>query len=742
MKHSLWAVALIVLISSGCNEDRPVPVFSPSQLIPQPQFISESEGSFLLPSGCSLYTASHLLAEADFLKGWLADGFGINTTSSSDSAAADICLSTADLGLGDEGYQLTIDVNGIAIVGQTAHGLFHGIQTLRQIEPQTFITKGKTVVHYPMLTIKDEPRFPHRGMLLDCCRHFMDKEFVKRYIDLLAYHKMNTLHWHLTEDQGWRIEIKKYPKLTEVGAWRTEEDGSRYGGFYSQDDIREVVAHANSRHVTIIPEIELPGHSCAAIAAYPQLSCEGKSIPVEAEWGVFKDIYCAGNDSVFIFLKDVLTEVMTLFPSEYIHIGGDEAPKFRWEHCDKCQKRITAMGLHDEHELQSWFIGEIGTFLEENGRKMIGWDEILEGGLPAGAAVQSWRGVEGGIAAARAGHEVVMSPTSHCYFDYGLESTDMFEVYEFDPIPSELAEDKHHFIRGGECNMWTEHAPQNTIDSKVFPRILAMAEVLWTYPAIRDKEEFHSRVKTHFARLDALGVDYGFECVPLAFTTTIGDSATTISIAPNIDDLSIRFRSVGDKSWEEFTQAISTSSTANLEFQVERGGKLYPTSIQSHICYHQALNKPFELNFEYSPWYSGGGDSALVDGILGTLDFRDGHWQALQGGNVDLIVDLGVETQLSNLSSRYYFYGNAWIFLPSKVEYFSSHDGEHWTSLGSVSHAIDPKNKDQLIQEFPLETTASARYVRLVGHNFGQNPEWHDAPGLASWIFCDEFVVR
>ena len=723
----------------GCGDTLPTLVHSaPVNIIPQPVSVERLAGNVTVDEDFIIYQ-SGAAREAFDLQRWLSENRGLDLEITQELAdRKHIILKTSDeLGEG-ESYSLVAQNDAIVIEAESSRGLIHGIQTLKQLF-STDPVHGNVI---PEVFIEDEPRFQHRGMLLDCCRHFMDKDFVKRYIDLLAYHKMNVLHWHLTEDQGWRIEIKKYPQLTEVGAWRYGDDGTPYGGFYTQDDIREIVKYAEDQHITVIPEIELPGHSSAAISAYPWLSCTQEQIPVETEWGVFKDIYCAGNDSTLTFLKDVLTEVMELFPSEYIHIGGDEAPKYRWENCGKCQNRIKTMGLHDEHELQSWFIEDVGKFLEENGRKLIGWDEILEGGLPQGAAVQSWRGFQGGIDAANAGHEVVMSPTSHCYFDYGLESTDMEEVYNFDPIPEGLDEDKQHFVIGGECNMWTEHAPQETIDSKVFPRILALSEVLWSYPAERDYAEFQGRVNHHLVRLDAMGVEHGFEAVPLAFTA--GKEGGTLSLSVNtlIENLTTQYRESGSEAWSDYHGPIAVNSTAFLEFNVERNGKAYPQVIEYGLADHIGIGKEFSLHHDYSHWYTGGGDTALFDGILGTMDFRDGHWQALQGDNIDCVIDLGKVQKISELSSRFYLYNNAWIFLPTHVEFQISDDGESWNSVADLSHDIPLKEKKQLIKSFEVEVDAEARYVRLVGHNLGVNPDWHDSPGQASWVFCDEFIVR
>lgn len=434
---------------------------------------------------------------------------------------------------GPESYELDIRPNAIAIKALTPAGAFYATQSLRQLLPPETLgsprkggssTPDKFTI--PCLLIKDEPRYGHRGMLLDCGRHFMSPDFVKRYIDLLALHKMNVLHWHLTEDQGWRIEIKKYPKLTEIGAWRKatrdseqpRDDKGRYGGFYSQAEIKDIVAYAKSRFITIIPEIEMPGHSQAALASYPELSCTGGPFEVGTQWGVIDDVYCAGNDRTFEILQDILGEVCDLFPGTFIHIGGDECPKERWKKCPKCQARIKAEGLKDEHELQSYFIRRIEKFLNSKGKRLIGWDEILEGGLAPNATVQSWRGMDGAIAAATSNHDVISSPTSHCYLDYAQsqapgEPTNMGfipleRVYEFEPTPAKLSADQARHVLGLEGNIWTEHAPQKRVDWQVFPRLCAIAEIGWSPASTRNWTDFEGRMKPHYRRLDALGVTY------------------------------------------------------------------------------------------------------------------------------------------------------------------------------------------------------------------------------------------
>jgi hexosaminidase len=470
-----------------------------------------------------------------------------------------------------ESYLLTVTPQAIRVSAPTAAGVFYATQTLRQLLPSdaegTFAayaagapealqtTNGADGAaspsrwRIPALRVRDAPRFPYRGMHLDVGRHLFPVEFVKKYIDLLASYKMNTFHWHLTEDQGWRIEIKKYPRLTEVGAWRKETivaknvspyvgDGRRYGGFYTQDEVREIVAYAEERHVTIIPEIEMPGHSLAALAAYPELACTDGPFEVGTRWGVFEDIYCP-SERTFAFLEDVLTEVMELFPSPYVHIGGDEAPKARWERSELAQEVISAEGLADEKELQSWFIRRIENFLLSHGRRLIGWDEILEGGLAPEATVMSWRGMEGGIEAARQGHDVIMTPTAHAYFDYyqGAREQEplaiggflpLERVYAFEPVPDELTAEEGRHVLGAQGNVWTEYMrTTDYVEYMVFPRLLAMAEVAWTPADVRDWPIFLRRLGGHLDRLEARGVNYripepeGLERERLTFEETI-----------------------------------------------------------------------------------------------------------------------------------------------------------------------------------------------------------------------------
>ncbi|MBL6865613.1 MAG: family 20 glycosylhydrolase [Flavobacteriales bacterium] len=653
------------------------------------------------------------------------------------------------VGYAVEGYSLRIDDDGVSIEASEEAGAFHALTTLRWMLPPDSDNEGTWAL--PHVSISDAPRFEHRGLLLDCCRHFMDPDFVMRTIDLLALHKMNVLHWHLTEDQGWRIEVGAYPELTSTGAWRAEDDGSRHGGFYTKAQIREIVAYAADRNITVIPEVELPGHSRAAIAAYPWLSCTGDSLEVPHDWGVFKDIYCAGEDTTFRFLETVLLEVMDLFPSEYIHIGGDEAPKVRWESCPKCQRRIQEEGLHDAHELQSWFITQIGSFLADHGRKLIGWDEILEGGLPDGATVQSWRGMQGGRDAVAMGRDAIMSPTSHCYFDYPVESIDLERVYGFEPEPEGLEGSGR--ILGGECNMWSERAPQELVDSKVFPRIVAMSEVLWSSKSQRDWNGFQERMELHYSRLDAWNVDYGWEAVPIDLSCEA--AAQTGRITVELDRAISGIE--GDVSWE--TEGIQSriSQAFDAPFEVTGEGALVVELRRNDaavgkpwrfpLAGHVGVFQPVELDHALNAYYPGGGQQGLADGRLGSMDFRDGCWQATHGEDMGVRLSLNEELQVDSLSMQFYLYQDAWIFVPDSVRFQWSLDGENWKGDWSIQtewNGADSfvQNEIQGVIRLAVPVNSRAKYIRFEALNPGPCPLWHDAASSDSWLFLDELVVH
>ena len=511
-------------------------------IVPRPESLTVGKGRFVINANTVIYTDA---ASADIARRFAASllpgtGLAIPVRVGTAPATGIVLQRSRSLTrLGDEGYELSVTSRRVSIRAKERAGVFYGLQTVRQLLPAEVFREAKVdsvAWVIPAVRIVDRPRFAWRGAHLDVGRHFMPKEFVKKYIDLIALQKMNTFHWHLTEDQGWRIEIKKYPRLTQVGAWRTQTivghqtsrtdsatwrfDGQRHGGFYTQDDVREVVAYARDRFVNVVPEIEMPGHALAAIAAYPELGVTGQPADVGTRWGVYANILNA-EPSTVSFMQDVLTEVMGLFPSRFIHIGGDEADKALWKTSSRIQERIKELGVKDEHELQSWFIRQMDEFLTAHNRRLVGWDEILEGGLASGATVMSWRGTQGGIDAARAGHDVIMAPTSHTYLDYyQSQNTDgeplgiggflpIETVYAFEPVPAELEPQYRAHILGGQGQIWTEYmAGPKQVEYMAFPRLTALAEVLWTQPERKDYRDFLSRLPAYLERLSMLDVAY------------------------------------------------------------------------------------------------------------------------------------------------------------------------------------------------------------------------------------------
>lgn len=528
-------------------------------LVPLPVKMEERKGSFLLDKNVYIsYPKSELKELASYLQAAILETSGLKaglrTGMWMQKGARTISLQIDPAVTAKEGYKLTVSPTKISIKASTENGLFYGIQTLQQLIP----LKGSKSI--PAVDIEDEPRFSWRGMMFDNCRHMFSVPFIKKFIDQLAKHKLNKFHWHLTEDQGWRIEIKKYPRLQEVAAYRNgtqigpdrkkDVDSIRYGGYYTQEQVKEIVAYASSRYVEVIPEIEMPGHSVAAITAYPYLACgavsfeNGKPFEVRKVWGVSKDLYCAGNEQVFTFLEDVLSEIMPLFPSSYIHIGGDEAPHDAWKTCPKCQARMKTEGLADEAALQSWFIRRMEKFINKKGKKIIGWEEIMQGGLADNATVHSWLGVESGLKAAKSGHDAIMSPYSHLYFD-GYQADSKIEpmaigywvpldsVYAFEPVHPALNEKEARHILGAQANLWTEFiGTEDYFQYMVFPRIAALSEIDWSPKASRNFEDFNNRLVDQYQRYDKQGIQFRVPVPKLAVIRTSGITSTVALTDP------------------------------------------------------------------------------------------------------------------------------------------------------------------------------------------------------------------
>jgi len=544
MKNILRLIALLpalILAAAGCSKNG-MNMPERYSVIPRPAEMIMARGAFMI-DGRTKLKVSPMNEEtgpaAEFLSAMISKStsIAVQPTEGIKGGRNMIVMLIDTAGSEDmEAYTLSVTRKRIILKSPSGAGLFRGVQTLRQLlPPQVEIEAGlagEIIPEVPACYIADEPRFGYRGMHLDVCRHFFTIDEVKRFIDIMALHKFNVFHWHLTDDQGWRIEIKKYPELTSTGSQRNETlaghgghrpfiyDGTPYGGYYTQDEAREIVRYAAERYITVIPEIEMPGHAVAAIAAYPWLSCTGNKIEVQTRWGVFDDVFCAGRDTVFTFLEDVLDEVIRIFPSEYIHIGGDECPKVRWKNCSACQARIRAEGLKDEQELQNWFITRIEKYLAGQGRKIIGWDEILEGGLAPGATVMSWRGIRGGIEAAKMNHNVIMTPATHMYLDYyqgepegeplAIGGYSPLEwVYSFEPLPEELTSEEQRYILGLQGNVWTEYIPSiSHLEYMAFPRAFAIAETGWTPELKKDFEEFLARLEVQKERYDLLNINY------------------------------------------------------------------------------------------------------------------------------------------------------------------------------------------------------------------------------------------
>ena len=487
-------------------------------IVPYPAMIEKKAGALNLTGELVILASPNdsVRKTAELLAGYITDANGtalpVKAYTGSPSKNSIVLALDPAAPSGAESYELTIREDGVLLRARGPEGIFRGIQTLRQMLLAR-AAAGEEGPSLPCASIIDTPRFSWRGLNLDCSRHFYTVNDIKRYLDLIALYKMNIFHWNLVNDQGWRLEIKKYPKLTEVGAWRTE-GGKRYGGFYSLQDVREILDYAKDRFITVVPEIDMPGHSQAALAAYPEYSCTNGPFTVSTRWGIHTNLFCAGNDATFTFLEDVLAEVAAMFPGTYIHLGGDECPPFKWQRCPKCQARINEKGLKDERELHGWFMRRVASYLERIGRKAIGWDEILEGGAPAGATVQFWRGNEAALEAMRKGHPAIISTTGYTYLDYGLAVTDLPKVYSFEPVPADMPAEYGRMLLGSEANMWSEFATPENTDGKLFPRILALSEVLWTPKEKRNYEDFHKRLETQYAVLRDLGVRYGGESEP------------------------------------------------------------------------------------------------------------------------------------------------------------------------------------------------------------------------------------
>lgn len=659
-----------------------------------------------------------------------------------------------ELAMRPEAYSLEVTENRIVIKASRPAGFFYATQTLRQLLPPE-IESGQLQNNVswlvPEISITDGPRYKWRGFMLDVSRHFFKKEEVLSLIDNLALHKINVLHLHLVDDQGWRIEIKKYPKLTEIGSLRVDREDrdwddrpkqtpgeeATYGGYYTQDDIREMVAYAQSRFITIVPEIEMPAHISSALAAYPRYSCTGGLFSV-LPGGLWPnpDIYCAGKDSTFSFLEDVLSEVIELFPSKYIHVGGDEAVKTEWEKCPDCKKRMKEEGLKDTNELQSYFFRRIEKFLRSKDRILLGWDEILDGGLPSGATVMSWHGMQGGFDALKQGHDVIMAPGDPCCFDHYQGPAEqeplaaggynpLSKVYAFNPMPAGLSPAEARHVLGGQANLWTEYIPNSKhAEYMIFPRIAALSEVLWCPRKYQSWESFIHRIQLFLKRYDQKGVNYSKS----AFTTP--EKFVPVPSVP--------LTATG--KLPEANQSKPQSKLAETDEEASVKEENIPVNVPVS---NKVLGKTVRYITTYSENYKGSGPSTLIDAIHGSINHLDGKWQAWRGKNMEVVIDLQQPTEIHSVSVGALQDAGAWIFFPQKLECYISKDGQTFQKVSETLNGVDPLSEEVQLQDFiaffkPITTN----FVKVVATNLGTCPENHAGAGKPAWLFVDEIRVE
>lgn len=706
------------VLFTSCNQT----VETQIQLIPEPFEMTQSDGMFKV-----------------------SQAMLVGTGSASDKVNFRVDPNATDIP--DEGYQLEIDEAGVRLVAKTETGLFYGKQTLLQL---------LTPNGLPYVKINDHPRFPYRGLHLDVSRHFFDKEEVKKLMNVMSYYKLNTLHLHLTDAGGWRLQIDKYPKLTQEGAFRTQSDWREwwdngkdrqylkegtegaYGGYYTKDDIRDMLAYAAEKHITIIPEIEFPAHSDEVFVAYPELCCAGKSHT--------SGDFCIGNPKTFEFMENVLTEVIELFPSEYIHIGGDEAGKNTWKTCPKCQALMKNEKLTNVDELQSYMIRKAEEFLNSKGRRLIGWDEILEGGLAPEATVMSWRGEAAGFKSARMGHDVIMTPGSYMYFDFYQADpryqpvaiggyTPIRKVYSYNPIPQDslTAEEAKHFL-GVQANTWTEYIPTpEHLEYMMFPRALAVAEIGWTPQEKRDWQDFKPRVNAHIPVLQQMGLNPFPLSNELEFDMVVDTIQKEIRVTMDAEKYPAEIHYTTDGSTPTasspiYQEPIVVKDSAKIVAGIFVNGQLQDRVSEQRVDYHKGIGKSIRFNSRLYPGYMAGGMNAIINGYRGGLTYLDQRWQGYTD-NLDCVIDLGEVMDLHQVSSKWMQLTGPGVYQPEKVEVLTSEDGKNFTSQGVIPTTIPQDKSDLTFQEYTFQGNWKARYVQLKA----QNPK--------GFIFVDEIVI-
>lgn len=768
---------LCILFSTcfyACSEKRTLN--SDYEIIPKPLDVNcKGDASFLLKDGVAvIYPENNrkMQDNAEFLVDYVERQTGVKLTSHAGMPVdGAICL-TLDLSDDNaEAYKLIVNDKRVCISGASEAGVFYGIQTLRKSLP----VAQDINVNLSAVEIYDKPRFAYRGAMLDVARHFYTVDEVKTFIDMLALHNINRFHWHLTDDQGWRIEIKKYPKLMSVASERKETvvgrwysgiyDGKPYGGYYTQDELRDVIDYAAKRHITIIPEVDLPGHMQAALTAYPELGCTGGPYEVRTIWGVSQDVLCVGNDFTLQFVKDVLSEVADIFPSEYIHIGGDECPKVRWEKCPKCQERIKSLGLKSdakhtkEQRLQSYMIQEAAKYLKEKGKRIIGWTEILEGGLVPDATLMSWIGESGGIEAAHQHHDVIMTPNTYLYFDYyqskKVEDEPLAiggylpieKTYNYEPMPKELTEEEQQYIKGVQANLWTEYIPVfSQVQYMVLPRLGAAAEVQWTDPSKKDYKDFLRRVPHLVAVYDCYGWNYATH----VYDVNVDMKADTVNHVLNVQlstmaDDPIYYTLDGQDPTEKslkYTKPFTIDQSVVLKTMAVHPDRTSKISVDA-IRFNKATLKPVVLLQPNESRFSPDGPVVLVDGRNGNHSFDTGAWLAVAGNDLEAVINMQAETILSSASVHVYVRKDAWLFDARGFSVSVSSDNKNYKEVASQEYKqMQESDSDGIIEHELSFDPCKATYVKIKVISEKSMPDWHWDAGKAPFLLVDEIILN
>lgn len=768
---------LCILFSTcfyACSEKRTLN--SDYEIIPKPLDVNcKGDASFLLKDGVAvIYPENNrkMQDNAEFLVDYVERQTGVKLTSHAGMPVdGAICL-TLDLSDDNaEAYKLIVNDKRVCISGASEAGVFYGIQTLRKSLP----VAQDINVNLSAVEIYDKPRFAYRGAMLDVARHFYTVDEVKTFIDMLALHNINRFHWHLTDDQGWRIEIKKYPKLMSVASERKETvvgrwysgiyDGKPYGGYYTQDELRDVIDYAAKRHITIIPEVDLPGHMQAALTAYPELGCTGGPYEVRTIWGVSQDVLCVGNDFTLQFVKDVLSEVADIFPSEYIHIGGDECPKVRWEKCPKCQERIKSLGLKSdakhtkEQRLQSYMIQEAAKYLKEKGKRIIGWTEVLEGGLVPDATLMSWIGESGGIEAAHQHHDVIMTPNTYLYFDYyqskKVEDEPLAiggylpieKTYNYEPMPKELTEEEQQYIKGVQANLWTEYIPVfSQVQYMVLPRLGAAAEVQWTDPSKKDYKDFLRRVPHLVAVYDCYGWNYATH----VYDVNVDMKADTVNHVLNVQlstmaDDPIYYTLDGQDPTEKslkYTKPFTIDQSVVLKTMAVHPDRTSKISVDT-IRFNKATLKPVVLLQPNESRFSPDGPVVLVDGRNGNHSFDTGAWLAVAGNDLEAVINMQAETILSSASVHVYVRKDAWLFDARGFSVSVSSDNKNYKEVASQEYKqMQESDSDGIIEHELSFDPCKATYVKIKVISEKSMPDWHWDAGKAPFLLVDEIILN